>query len=54
MPTVPIRAGDKVTMLGYRRPLTWRTSGDALVIDVPEAARKAGEHAWVFKVEWTR
>ncbi|MFE5159904.1 alpha-L-fucosidase [Streptomyces sp. NPDC056697] len=51
---VPIRAGDKVTMLGYRRPLTWRTSGDALVIDVPEAARRAGGHVWVFKVEWTR
>ncbi|MFG2502746.1 alpha-L-fucosidase [Streptomyces sp. NPDC048441] len=49
---VPIGSGDKVTMLGYRRPLTWRTTGDALVIDVPAAARKTGEHVWVFKVEW--
>ncbi|MEV7991761.1 alpha-L-fucosidase [Streptomyces sp. NPDC086077] len=49
---VPIRAGDKVTMLGHHRPLTWRVSNGALVIDVPAAARKSGEHVWVFKVEW--
>ncbi|WP_371789990.1 alpha-L-fucosidase [Streptomyces sp. NBC_01471] len=48
---VPIRSGDRVTMLGYRRPLTWRTRGDKLVIDVPAGARSAGEYAWVFKVE---
>ncbi|MDH6626230.1 alpha-L-fucosidase [Streptomyces sp. LBL] len=49
---VPIRSGDKVTMLGYGRALTWTVSNGALVIDVPAAARKAGQHAWVFKVEW--
>ncbi|MFD9636059.1 alpha-L-fucosidase, partial [Streptomyces violascens] len=49
---VPIRAGDRVTMLGHGRPLTWRTSGSGLVIDVPAAARAAGSHAWVFKVDW--
>ncbi|MGV4983572.1 alpha-L-fucosidase [Streptomyces sp. NRAIS4] len=49
---VPVRPGDKVTMLGHDRPLTWKVAGGALVIDVPEAARKAGRHAWVFKVEW--
>jgi alpha-L-fucosidase len=49
---VPIRPGDKVTMLGHDRPLTWKVTGGALVIDVPAAARKAGSHAWVFKVEW--
>ncbi|MGW1621491.1 alpha-L-fucosidase [Streptomyces sp. NPDC002172] len=49
---VPIRAGDKVTMLGHGRPLTWTVSNGALVIDVPEAARRAGQHVWVFKVEW--
>ncbi|MEV6170785.1 alpha-L-fucosidase [Streptomyces sp. NPDC051954] len=49
---VPIRSGDKVTMLGHDRPLTWTVRNGALVIDVPEAARKAGLHAWVFKVEW--
>uniref|UniRef100_A0AAU2UY42 alpha-L-fucosidase n=1 Tax=Streptomyces sp. NBC_00003 TaxID=2903608 RepID=A0AAU2UY42_9ACTN len=49
---VPIRAGDRVTMLGHGRPLTWRTSGSGLVIDVPATARAAGSHAWVFKVEW--
>lgn len=49
---VPVRGGDKVTMLGHDRPLTWTVSGGALVIDVPEPARRAGRHAWVFKVEW--
>ncbi|MEV8523797.1 alpha-L-fucosidase [Streptomyces sp. NPDC052000] len=51
---VPIRAGDQVTMLGHGRPLTWRTTGGGLVIDVPPAARAAGSHTWVFKVEWLR
>ena len=49
---IPIRSGDKVTMLGHGRPLTWTLSNGALVIDVPEAARKAGQYAWVFKVRW--
>ncbi|MFI6659977.1 alpha-L-fucosidase [Streptomyces sp. NPDC050523] len=49
---VPIRPGDKVTMLGHDRPLTWTVSKGALVIDVPGQARKAGQHVWVFKVEW--
>ncbi|MFE7157450.1 alpha-L-fucosidase [Streptomyces sp. NPDC057636] len=49
---VPVRAGDKVTMLGYDRPLNWRTTGGSFVVDVPAAARAAGEHVWVFKVEW--
>jgi alpha-L-fucosidase len=39
-------------MLGHDRPLTWTVSGGSLVIDVPEAARKAGQYVWVFKVEW--
>lgn len=49
---VPIRPGDKVTLLGHDRPLTWTVGKGALVIDVPEPARKAGQHVWVFKVEW--
>ncbi|MFK0282907.1 alpha-L-fucosidase [Streptomyces sp. NPDC090499] len=49
---VPVRAGDKVTMLGHGRPLTWTVSNGALVIDLPAAARRAGQHVWVFKVEW--
>ncbi|MEU4491534.1 alpha-L-fucosidase [Streptomyces purpurascens] len=49
---VPIRNGDKVTMLGHDRPLTWTVSNGSLVIDVPEAARTAGRYVWVFKVEW--
>ena len=49
---VPIRAGDKVTLLGHDRPLSWTVRGGALVIDVPETARKAGRYVWVFKVEW--
>ncbi|MFR0355773.1 alpha-L-fucosidase [Streptomyces sediminimaris] len=49
---VPVRARDRVTMLGHDRPLTWTVRNGALVIDVPESARRAGEHVWVFKVEW--
>jgi alpha-L-fucosidase len=49
---VPIRSGGKVTMLGYHRPLTWTVSNGSLVIDVPQAARKAGQHVWVFTVDW--
>ncbi|MGJ5756457.1 alpha-L-fucosidase [Streptomyces puniciscabiei] len=49
---VPVRSGDKVTMLGYDRPLNWTVSGGSLVVDVPEAARRAGRHVWVFKVSW--
>ncbi|MFI8073716.1 alpha-L-fucosidase [Streptomyces sp. NPDC086033] len=49
---VPIRNGDTVTMLGHDRPLKWTLSKGALVIDVPTAARKAGQHVWVFKVTW--
>ncbi|MFJ3801205.1 alpha-L-fucosidase [Streptomyces sp. NPDC090088] len=49
---VPVRSGDKVTMLGHDRPLTWTVRDGALVVDVPEAARRAGRHVWVFKVEW--
>lgn len=49
---VPVRARDRVTMLGHDRPLTWTVSNGALVIDVPEAARRAGRHVWVFEVQW--
>jgi alpha-L-fucosidase len=50
---VPIRAGDRITMLGYRGgPLRWSKSpSGALVIEVPPAARDAGRYAWVFKVD---
>lgn len=50
---VPIRSGDRVTLLGYDRPLHWRTTGGSLVIDVPAGARRTGKHAWVFKVAWS-
>ena len=50
---VPIRNGDRVTMLGYHgRPLDWRLQGGSLVIDVPPAAQQAGRYAWVFKIDW--
>ncbi|WP_409467984.1 alpha-L-fucosidase [Streptomyces sp. HC307] len=48
---VPIRGGDRVTMLGHDRPLHWTVRAGALAIDVPEAARRTGEHVWVFKVD---
>ncbi|TXS66257.1 MULTISPECIES: alpha-L-fucosidase [unclassified Streptomyces] len=49
---VPVRGGDRVTLLGHDRPLNWTIRKGALVIDVPEAARRSGEYVWVFKVEW--
>jgi len=49
---VPIRDGDRVTMLGYPAPLHWTRENGALVIDVPAAARQAGRYTWVFKVSW--
>jgi alpha-L-fucosidase len=47
---VPIKAGDTITMLGYRDPLQWTKRDGKLVIDVPAAARESGNHAWVFKI----
>jgi alpha-L-fucosidase len=49
---VPIKNGDRVTMLGYPRPLDWTIRNGALVIDVPAAAGRAGRYAWIFKVDW--
>ncbi|MEJ8668090.1 alpha-L-fucosidase [Streptomyces sp. MS1.AVA.1] len=39
---VPIRSGDKVTLLGHDRPLTWAVRGGALVIDVPGPLGRPG------------
>lgn len=50
---VPIRSGDRVTLLGYRGNLHWSVENGALVIDVPAAARQAGRFAWVFKIAWS-
>jgi alpha-L-fucosidase len=50
---VPIRKGDKVTMLGHDRPLDWEFDGGTLTVQVPAAARAAGNYAWVFKVHWS-
>jgi alpha-L-fucosidase len=47
---VPIRAGDRVTMLGYNGNLKWTQQNGKLVIDVPAAARAAGKYAWTFKI----
>jgi alpha-L-fucosidase len=48
---VPIRPGDRVTMLGYHGgPLSWTSQNGALVVEVPQAARRAGQYAWVFKI----
>jgi alpha-L-fucosidase len=50
---VPIRKGDKVTMLGHDQPLDWQFTGSTLTVQVPPAARKAGRYAWVFKITHT-
>jgi alpha-L-fucosidase len=49
---VPIRPGDRVTMLGHDPALSWRWENGKLVIDVPPAARAAGRWAWTFKVTY--
>ncbi|MFF2995125.1 alpha-L-fucosidase [Streptomyces sp. NPDC057950] len=49
---VPVRGGDRVTLLGHDRPLNWTVRNGALVIDVPAVARRSGQYVWVFKVEW--
>jgi alpha-L-fucosidase len=48
---VPIRSGDKVTMLGYRGPdLKWSQQNGKLTIQIPEAAKASGQYAWVVKI----
>ncbi|MFE7044764.1 hypothetical protein ACFU9X_36690 [Streptomyces atratus] len=47
---VPIRSGDRVTLLGHDRPLRRRATDGSLVIDAPAAARRTGKHARVFKI----
>jgi alpha-L-fucosidase len=50
---VPVAAQDRITKLGYDGgPLRWTKADGKLVIDVPAAAREAGQHAWVFKISW--
>jgi alpha-L-fucosidase len=48
---IPIRPGDKVTMLGYQGPdLKWTQQNGKLTIDIPEQAKNAGQYAWVLKI----
>jgi alpha-L-fucosidase len=51
---VPIRAGQRISLLGYDgKPLHWTMEGGTLRIDVPAAAQNSGQYAWVFKVRWS-
>ncbi|MGC4746968.1 alpha-L-fucosidase [Micromonospora sp. DT201] len=48
---VPIRAGDKVTLLGYDGgPLSWSQQNGKLTIQIPAAASAVGKHAWSLKI----
>src|SRR5690349_10352313 len=50
---VPLRAGDTISLLGYKGTLNWTKSSDgSVVINVPAAARQSGQYAWVFKINW--
>ena len=50
---VPLRAGDTISLLGYKGTLNWTKSSDgSVVINVPPAARQSGQYAWVFKINW--
>ncbi|HEY4018046.1 MAG TPA: alpha-L-fucosidase, partial [Pseudonocardiaceae bacterium] len=51
---VPIRRGDRVTLLGYPgRELDWSLDNHgALVVEVPKAAQRSGQYVWVFKIDY--
>jgi alpha-L-fucosidase len=50
---VPIRPGNRITLLGWHGPvLQWTHSGGRLVITVPPAAQRSGHYAWTFKLTW--
>lgn len=50
---VPIRPGNRITLLGWHGPaLKWTHSADRLVIIVPPAAQRSGHYAWTFKLAW--
>ncbi|MFJ2630471.1 hypothetical protein ACIO6U_00745 [Streptomyces sp. NPDC087422] len=51
---MPVRQGDRVTMLGHDRPLDREFDGGTQTVRVPAAARAKGRYAWVFKIDWTR
>ena len=48
---VPIRSGNTVSLLGYPGgPLAWSQSGGTLTVEVPKAAQRTGQYAWVFRI----
>lgn len=49
IPGVRPRAGAKVRMLGVDQDLSWRISGDRLLVDAP-AARPAANHAYAIRI----
>jgi alpha-L-fucosidase len=49
---VPIRKGDRVSMLGHPAALDWEYANGTLSVQVPKAVRARGKHAWVFKIDW--
>jgi alpha-L-fucosidase len=42
----------KVNMLGYRKSLKYRRSGDSLIISVPAEAAVCSEYVWVLKLQF--
>lgn len=47
--SVQPRAGSKLTMLGNTQPLTWKSTGNGVTVDLPAAL--PGKYAWVLKIE---
>ncbi|CCH52019.1 Alpha-L-fucosidase [Fibrisoma limi BUZ 3] len=50
--TLPIVPGKTLTLLGAKSALTWKKSGTATTVAIPENVRKqlAGQPVWVFKL----
>ncbi len=43
--------GAEIRLLGHPFALSWRREGEATIIDLPEAARAASDHAWTLRVQ---
>ncbi len=53
LPPMRPRPGPSVRLLGFAEPIPWRTEAGALILEVPEAARRSPpcRHAFAFRIE---
>jgi alpha-L-fucosidase len=48
---IPFKKGAKLSMLGYKKTLKWRATGDGAIVSFPEGIANAGKQVWVFKLQ---